>query len=226
MDQNSRVSESDFAKAVYQGLTANPKKLPSRYIYDEKGDALFQQIMKLPEYYLTNCEKQILEDHKEKICSYFCQDNLPFKLVELGAGDGTKTEILLRNLIEQGASFRYMPVDISRSALRGLEHRLSRELPELQIQPWEGTYFDMLRQIEEFSDARKVILFLGSNLGNMLHPQARSFLSELAAAMTFADFLFIGFDQKKHPQKVLDAYNDPGGVTEAFNKNLLQRDVF
>lgn len=223
MTEKTLLMQSDFARAVHQGLTANPKKLPSRYIYDEAGDALFQQIMELPEYYLTNREKQILLEHADSICGYFCKDDRPFNLVELGAGDGTKTEILLRKLLERNASFKYMPVDISSSALSGLQVRLQEALPKLQIQPWEGTYFEMLKQIETFSDRRKVILFLGSNLGNMLHPQARSFLKGLSDAMSSSDYLFIGFDQKKHPQQILDAYNDPGGVTAAFNKNLLHR---
>lgn len=223
MTEKTLLKQSEFARAVHQGLTANPKKLPSRYIYDERGDALFQQIMELPEYYLTNSEKQILLQQADIICGYFCTDQRPFNLVELGAGDGTKTEILLRNLSERDAPFKYMPVDISHSALSGLQDRLKAALPNLKIQPWEGTYFEMLKGIEAFSDRRKVILFLGSNLGNMMHPQARSFLKGLSDAMTRSDFLFIGFDQKKHPQEILNAYNDPGGVTAAFNKNLLYR---
>lgn len=223
MPENSVARHSTFAHAVYQGLTDNPKNLPSRYIYDEKGDALFQEIMKLPEYYLTRCETEILEDHGDRICSYFCEQETPFNLVELGAGDGVKTEILLRNLMDRRASFRYMPVDISSNALAGLHSRLKENLPGISIHPWEGSYFEMLRRIEQFSDSRKVILFLGSNLGNMMHPQARSFLSGLSEAMTSEDYLFIGFDQKKDPRVVLDAYNDPKGVTAAFNKNILHR---
>jgi dimethylhistidine N-methyltransferase len=223
MPDNSIPQESSFANAVQNGLTADPKHLPSRYIYDEEGDALFQKIMELPEYYLTRCEKEILEEHNNKICSYFSGDGSTFNLVELGAGDGTKTEILLRNLITLGVSFRYMPVDISRNALEGLQSRLGDEIPSLKVRPWEGTYFEMLGRIEEFSDIRKVILFLGSNLGNMMHPEARSFLQGLSKAMAPDDYLFIGFDLKKHPQKILDAYNDPKGVTAAFNKNLLHR---
>jgi dimethylhistidine N-methyltransferase len=223
MPENSVVHQSTFAKAVHQGLTANPKHLPSRYIYDERGDALFQEIMNLPQYYLTRCEKQILEEHGERISAYFWEQQTPFNLVELGAGDGTKTEILLRDLMAQKAAFRYMPVDISSNALEGLQTRLEDSLPGLQIHPWEGSYFEMLRRIDEFSDSRKVILFLGSNLGNMMHSQARSFLSGLSEAMTPLDYLFIGFDQKKDPRKILDAYNDPKGVTAAFNKNILYR---
>ena len=223
MPENPVLANSTFARAVYQGLTGHPKSLPSRYIYDEKGDELFQKIMELPEYYLTRCEKEILLEHGNRICSRFCESNHAFNLVELGAGDGTKTEILLENLHHRRASFRYMPVDISASALKGLQSRLRKKLPSVQVHPWEGSYFDMLRSIDQFSDARKVILFLGSNLGNMMHSQARTFLSGLSDAMTSSDLLFVGFDQKKHPQKILDAYNDPGGVTAAFNKNILAR---
>lgn len=223
MPDTSGLSQSTFAKAVLQGLTESPKRLPSRFIYDEKGDALFQKIMKLPEYYLTRCEKQIFEEQGDRICSYFCEPGSSFNLVELGAGDGTKTEILLHNLMGRGTSFKYMPVDISKNALTGLHSRMAASLPDLRIHPWEGSYFEMLRGIDEFSDSRKVILFLGSNIGNMIHSQARSFLKGLSDAMTPSDYLFVGFDQKKHPQDILDAYNDAGGVTAAFNKNILHR---
>ncbi len=223
MPEKSILKESVFAEAVYKGLTANPKRLPSRFIYDQKGDALFQQIMELPEYYLTRCETQILQTHKTEICAHFRGEGGPFHLVELGSGDGTKTEILLKHLSKQGAHFTYMPVDISANALQGLRLRLEKAVPELEIRPWQGTYFEMLSQIDAFSDARKVLLFLGSNLGNMMHEQACTFLSGLAGAMTPSDSLFIGFDQKKDPRVVLDAYNDPDGVTAAFNKNILHR---
>lgn len=223
MPEKSIGRESAFAEAVYRGLTGKPKRLPSRFIYDQKGDALFQQIMELPAYYLTRCETQILEAHKKDICAHFQGKGDPFHLVELGSGDGTKTAILLKQLSEQGANFTYMPVDISAHALQGLRLRMEKAFPDLEIRPWQGTYFDMLNQIDAFSDARKVLLFLGSNLGNMMHEQARSFLSGLAEAMTPSDSLFIGFDQKKHPRIILDAYDDPDGVTAAFNKNILYR---
>lgn len=223
MPINSDIKQSTFARAVSKGLTEHPKSLPSRYIYDPAGDVLFQRIMDMPEYYLTQCEIEILDKHSREICSHFYRENPEFNLVELGAGDGEKTQILLNELLYAGAMPKYMPVDISRNALSGLESRLKRQFPKLTIRPWEGSYFEMLSRIDEFSDSRKVILFLGSNLGNMMHSQAREFLQGLSSAMKPIDLLFIGVDQKKHPQIIRNAYNDPQGLTEAFNKNLLKR---
>ena len=223
MPTNATIKNSAFAKAVQRGLTSEVKNLPSRYIYDKAGDALFQQIMQMPEYYLTRCETEIFEKQGIQICKHFCANGPSFNLVELGAGDGVKTQLLIKNLIALGGRPKYMPVDISINALKGLESRLGKEFPELDIHPWEGSYFEMLSRIDEFSDSRKVILFLGSNLGNMEHEEARGFLQGLSQAMNPSDLLFIGLDLKKDPQKVRNAYNDPQGLTAAFNKNILHR---
>ena len=223
MTEKTRTTEADFAQHVRQGLTDYPKHLSSRFIYDAYGDELFRQIMKLPEYYLTASETEILTEHAAEICSRFRGAGEPFDLIELGAGDGTKTRILLRELLNSGASFRYMPVDISENALIQLEAALSGEFPPLPIHPWQGTYFDILEEIDQLEAGPKVVLFLGSNIGNLLHPQAVQFLQRLRGCLNPGDLMLIGFDQKKHPKTVLEAYNDPGGVTAAFNKNLLHR---
>lgn len=179
--------------------------------------------MQLPEYYLTRCEMEILAENKRALAEIFSPDEKPFNLIELGAGDGTKTRLLLQSLKTLGAAFTFMPIDISENALEELENRLKSEFPGLAISPWKGTYFQMLEQINTLNEDRKVILFLGSNIGNMLHPEAVRFLKGLQQAMRQGDFLLVGFDQKKDPQKILDAYNDATGVTAAFNKNILRR---
>lgn len=179
--------------------------------------------MQLPEYYLTRCELEILAENKRALAEIFSPDEKPFNLIELGAGDGTKTRLLLQSLKTLGAAFTFMPIDISENALEELENRLKSEFPGLAISPWKGTYFQMLEQINTLNEDRKVILFLGSNIGNMLHPEAVRFLKGLQQAMRQGDFLLVGFDQKKDPQKILDAYNDATGVTAAFNKNILRR---
>ena len=214
---------SNFAKEVKAGLTAFPKYLSSKYFYDAHGDALFQDIMGMPEYYLTNAEFEILESHKKEISTYFSSNTEPFRLFELGAGDGKKTKILLHYLVKNTYSFQYHPIDISKNALEKLEHSLLTELPELEINSLEGTYFDTLKDIGNSNKERKVILFLGSNIGNLLHPNAISFLRQLKEVMTPNDLLFMGMDQKKNPQTILNAYNDKTGITEAFNKNILKR---
>jgi dimethylhistidine N-methyltransferase len=212
-----------FRKDVYEGFTAYPKHISSKYFYDERGDKLFQDIMAMPGYYLTQCEFEILEQQREAICRMFIANGSPFNLIELGAGDGKKTKILLRHLSGMGAEFKYQPVDISPSVLEQLTSSLQAELPEVSVEPKEGTYFETLEQLNDLQQQRKALLFLGSNIGNLLHPQAVSFLKSLQGLMKEDDLLFIGFDQKKHPQKILDAYNDPEGITAAFNKNVLLR---
>jgi len=219
----NRSFESEFEKDVYEGLTRYPKRLYSRYIYDEKGDKLFQKIMAMPSYYLTDTELGILEEHKTAIAEHFKSLGEAFELYELGAGDGKKTKILLREFVEQGLPFTYRPIDISAHVLQVLQKAVLAEIPEVHMDPIQGTYFNTLRQIKTQSERPKVILFLGSNIGNLLHPQAVEFLSELKDCMGPNDLLFIGFDQKKNPQTVLDAYNDKEGITAAFNKNLLHR---
>ncbi|NNK10957.1 MAG: L-histidine N(alpha)-methyltransferase [Flavobacteriaceae bacterium] len=214
---------STFKKEVYQGLTDFPKHLSSKYFYDARGDKLFQEIMKLPEYYLTQAEFDILEEHKASISKYFAGQDQRFDLIELGAGDGLKTRILLRHLQENNVSFQYLPIDISFSALEELTTNLESEFPGLKIKPMQGTYFETLEQICELQNHKKVILFLGSNIGNLLHKQAVDFLTQVRQLMTDEDLFFVGFDQKKNPQTILDAYSDAAGVTEAFNKNLLSR---
>ena len=214
--------KSAFEEDVYNGLTSYPKFLLSKYIYDEKGDKLFQQIMDMPEYYLTRCEFNILKSHTAAIADSF---NGPegFDLIELGAGDGKKTKILLKHLQEKNYDFKYLPIDISQHVLDELETSVNKELPGVQIAPQQGTYFKTLENLANLSQRKKVILFLGSNIGNLLHENAIDFLRNIQQAMDPEDMLFMGFDQKKHPQKILDAYNDPAGITAAFNKNLLYR---
>ncbi len=215
--------KSAFEQEVYEGLTAFPKHLSSKYFYDEKGDRLFQDIMAMPEYYLTDCEFDILDTHKSEISALFKKDGKPFSLFELGAGDGKKTKIILRHLVEQQISFDYRPIDISQNALNQLEASIKEEIPQVEMNTLQGTYFETLRDINKVNGRRKIILFLGSNMGNLLHPQAITFLKDMRESINENDLIFMGLDQKKNPQTILDAYNDQTGITEAFNKNILAR---
>ncbi len=217
------AKETLFEREVRQGLTAYPKHLSSKYFYDAVGDKLFQDIMALPEYYLTNCEHNILEAHKNEIAKHFAADGSPFSLFELGAGDGKKTKVLLEHFIDQKLNFDYRPIDISQNALDQLESSIKQELPKVEVSPLQGTYFDTLKNIGQEHQKRKIILFLGSNIGNLLHDQAIDFLKKLREVMQEGDLVFMGFDQKKDPQTILDAYNDPTKITAAFNKNILTR---
>lgn len=215
--------KTQFEKDVYKGLTDYPKHLSSQYFYDEKGDKLFQDIMNMPEYYLTDREFAILSKYTIEIAELFAQGDAPFKLLELGAGDGKKTKILLKYLSENNFKFKYQPIDISQNALDGLKKSLQDELPQVSVEPRQGTYFETLEEINAENGTKKIILFLGSNIGNLLHPQAVEFLKSVQHLMQDDDLLFVGFDMKKNPQNILDAYNDPNGITAAFNKNVLTR---
>ncbi|MBL7472422.1 L-histidine N(alpha)-methyltransferase [Robertkochia sediminum] len=221
-EQHPITVKSTFEKDVFEGLTAYPKYLLSKYIYDKRGDALFQEIMALPEYYLTRAEYDLLDTNKRDIAALF-EDPDGFDLIELGAGDGKKTKLVLSELLYRKADFTYIPIDISLNALDKLTLCLKQELPELEVQPGQGMYFDVLKRLSSYNRRKKVIMVLGSNIGNLLHPKAIEFLKKIKDSLSRNDLLFMGFDQKKEPSVILNAYNDPTGVTAAFNKNLLVR---
>lgn len=212
---------SVFAKDIADGLSQYPKKLPSKYFYDAKGDQLFQAIMNMPEYYLTDCEYEILDRQKSDILELIGADT--FELVELGAGDGTKTKVLLEYFLEKKADFCYAPIDISGNVLRLLKTDLQQKWPDLCCEPLQGDYFEVLQEIALTHEVKKVILFLGANIGNYTQERAHSFLEHVGEHMTNDDFLLVGFDLKKDPAVILNAYNDPAGITAAFNLNLLER---
>lgn len=216
------MTHTAFEKDVIKGLTDYPKHLSSKFIYDKKGDKLFQDIMAMPEYYLTNSEYTILEHQSSSIAEKFKLKE-GFDLIELGAGDGKKTKLLLSHLTDIGANFNYLPVDISQNVLDELGNALNNELPKVSYELLQGSYFEVLNQLSSYNKRQKVILVLGSNIGNLMHGDAIDFLSKIEENMSSEDVLFMGFDQKKHPQTVIDAYNDPKGYTEAFNKNLFAR---
>lgn len=145
---------SAFEEDVYIGLTSNPRYLLSKYIYDKNGDKLFQEIMNLPEYYLTGCEFNILKNHTAEIVEKF---NGPegFDLIELGAGDGKKTKLLLQYLVDQKLDFSYLPIDISQNVLEELENSLKNEIPEVPIKIQQGTYFETLERLSGFNSRKK-----------------------------------------------------------------------
>ncbi len=214
-------SLSIFEEDILKGLMAANKSLPSKYFYDAKGDELFQQIMHLEEYYLTNKELEIFNSHKQGILDTI-SDGEPFRIIELGAGDGLKTKILLRHFMECDVDFTYTPVDISGNVLEILERNLFEEIPELKIESYQGDYFDALADISAKPE-KDIVFFLGSNIGNFSHEEAVSFLSSLRKELKPSDMLFMGVDLKKDPSAILSAYNDSQGVTREFNLNLLDR---
>jgi dimethylhistidine N-methyltransferase len=221
MDKTLKIANTALAKDVLQGLSANPKFLSSKYFYDERGDKIFQQIMQMPEYYLTDCEFEILNHYKSDLLQLFGPGH--FELIELGAGDGMKTKLLLEHFVAERADFSYCPIDISGHILSKLEADVHRRWPELDLRTLKGDYFEMLDVMRRKSAHRKVLLFMGANIGNLEVAAAKSFLKELHQHMDAGDLLVIGFDLKKDPQVILDAYNDAAGITASFNLNLLYR---
>lgn len=212
-----------FAKSVDIGLSKPEKTLPSKYFYDKNGDALFVEIMNMPEYYLTRCEMEIFSTQTAALIESFQADkNTYFELIELGAGDGTKTSKLLEALSAEGYQFDYLPVDISKNSLVQLQESLESNLPEVSVIPKHGDYFEMLGSIKD-SHHPKVVLFLGSNIGNMTDTVASDFLYQLGANLTKGDKLLLGTDLIKSADIVLPAYNDKKGITSEFNINLLHR---
>lgn len=211
-----------FARDVQQGLSASPKQIPSKYFYDNRGDSLFQQIMQMDEYYLTNCEFEILDNNKGKLFDHFYANKKPFELVEFGAGDGLKTKLLIGHFLENNAKFQYIPIDISQNALDLLASDLDNKFSRLEYSCLCGDYFECLSSLNG-QDKRKAVLFLGSNIGNFSDQEAVAFLRQVRKNLSKGDFMLTGFDMMKDPDVILRAYNDPQGITADFNLNLLDR---
>ncbi len=217
-----------LADEVRTGLQKSPKRLSSRFFYDAEGSRIFSEIMHLPEYYLTRSEYEIIDYYKDQWLSLFSADNRPFDLIELGAGDGLKTKLLLNHFVEQQSRFSYSPVDISETALSELTDDLHQQLPTLLVNPQHGDYTEALARIVQRTHGgpetpRLVVLFLGSNIGNFTPDAAQAFYAQLSALLRPGDLLLTGFDLQKHPAIIHAAYNDRQGLTKAFNINLLRR---
>ncbi len=210
-------------KDVETGLSSEPKFLYSKYFYDEIGDELFIQIMNMPEYYLTNAELEIFKEKtRDLIDALGMNKNAHFQLIELGAGDGIKTKELLKVLMNEKFNFDYLPIDISPYALDNLQKSLKTEIPELSVKTQQGDYFGVLSSLKN-SNQRKIVLFLGSNIGNLRDEFSSKFLYELGANLAPGDKLMLGVDLIKSADIVLPAYNDKQGITAKFNLNLLTR---
>lgn len=205
-----------------QGLSSTPKYLLSKYFYDDTGSAIFHDITKMPEYYLTKSEQEIFENQKEQLTDLIIADNTRFDLLELGSGDGSKTKILLKQLLKKNSNFKYIPIDISPKANSDLVSELRKEIPSLEISPITGDFFG-LDTANINSKTRKVILFLGSNIGNFNEQEIDLFLTRLSEFCNKEDKILIGFDLKKSPEIIMNAYDDPYGQTRKFNLNHLAR---
>jgi L-histidine N-alpha-methyltransferase len=223
---NLTIAESpaavDFAAAVRAGLTAERKFLPCRFFYDREGSRLFERICALPEYYLTRAEREILADRAAEIAA--CCGS-PASVVELGSGSAEKTRLLLDALLRGGASLRYVPIDICRAALERSAAELLERYAELEIRAIAAEYADGLRRLRR-GDGRRgatLVLFLGSNIGNLDRTEAAAFLGGIRGWMEPDDRLLLGVDLRKSRAVLEAAYDDAAGVTARFNLNLLAR---
>lgn len=209
----------DFAHAVREGLTATAKHLPSKFLYDNEGSRLFERICEQPEYYLTRSELSLLEEHAAEIARAVPP---PALVAELGSGTSLKTRLLLDALFRVRWRLRYMPVDLSRGALRDAAFHLLRDYPRLDILAVAGDYDDGLRQTAH-EHHPQLLLWLGSNVGNFTRTAAAAFLGGVHAGMQADDRLLLGVDTCQDSQLLRRAYDDRAGVTAAFHRNLLAR---
>jgi len=223
INKKASPKTDQFYNDVVAGLQSTPKRLNSMYFYDANGDKLFQDLMACDEYYPTNCELEIFTEQTAELCKAMIAGGDAFDLIELGAGDAMKSTFLLKYLLEQKVGFTYLPIDISSNVISYLNATLPVTLPGIKITGLNGEYFDMLKKAASLSKRRKVVLFLGSNIGNMPVSDAENFCKELRKNLAPGDMALIGVDLKKNPKTILAAYNDQEGITKRFNLNLLER---
>jgi dimethylhistidine N-methyltransferase len=216
----AEIQVADFAREVEAGLRAHPKRLPCRYFYDREGSRLFEAICELPEYYLTRTETDILQARAAEIVSHFPKDTT---LVELGGGSAAKTRLLIEAFLRRDGALRYVPIDISRTMLEETSMRLVEGYPGLEITAIAGEYHDGLRQLKVEADRPKLILWLGSNVGNFERPEAEGFVRCVRETMSPWDRLLVGIDLRKDRVVLQRAYDDSSGVTARFNRNILAR---
>lgn len=208
-------SIQDFGQDVAEGLSSAPKRLSSRHFYDAHGSVLFEQITQLPEYYLTRTEQAIFDRYAPDIAR---AGGGAATLIEFGSGSSAKTRTLLRAVRPEV----YCPIDISAEFLRLTAEALTSELDWLSVRALAAEYSDAMGLLRDFP-APRLIVFMGSNIGNFCELEAIDFLGRITANMDSDDRLLIGFDRLKERDMIQAAYNDSQGITAAFNKNLLAR---
>lgn len=218
--RSTATQREDFARDVATGLKSVPKWLPCRYFYDPLGSKLFEAICELPEYYLTRAETAILQQYAAEIVSAFPATT---DLIELGSGSAVKTRLLLEAFSRRGTLGRYIPIDICREVLEQSAQSLLAAYPELEIEGLAAEYHDGLAYLREHDARPKLVLWLGSNIGNLDRSDAIRFLNQLAGALAPPDQVLIGFDLRKSRAVLEAAYDDACGVTAAFNRNILRR---
>ncbi len=209
-----------FADDVRSGLTAERKHLPPKYFYDALGSALFEAICELPEYYLTRAETEILERYASDMVGSLAG---PIEIVEFGSGSARKTRFLIEAALAAQSRLDYHPIDISAAALIASASTLAAEFPGLNVTAYASDYVEVLRSARLRTSKRVLALFLGSNIGNYDPAAAQRLLRAMSESFKPGDALLLGTDLKKDPSVLERAYNDPTGVTAAFDRNVLGR---
>jgi L-histidine Nalpha-methyltransferase len=219
-DLQPETLRARFARDVASGLSETPKRLPCCYFYDDEGSRLFDAICDVPEYYLPRAEREILTARADDAAGRFAARPL---LIELGSGSASKTRILVDALLGRYGTLDYMPIDISRGALVASAQALLAAYPPLRIRAVAGDYFETLRRPDILSVRPKLILWLGSSIGNLERAGAAAFLRNIGLTLGEADRILVGIDLRKDRAVLEPAYDDAQGVTARFNLNLLAR---
>lgn len=210
------------ALAAREGLTAHPKHLPPWLFYDEAGSRLFDAITELDEYYPTRTERFILARYADEIIA--ATGGARLRIAELGAGSADKTRLLLRAAVERQLSVIYEPIDVSHTALEGARERIEQELPGVHVIPRVMDYtHGPAVELDACFGERRLVLYIGSSIGNFDPEEAEQLLRRVRAGMDRGDGLLLGLDLVKDEATLLAAYDDPAGVTAAFNRNVLVR---
>ena len=206
---------SALRRDVREGLTSSPKTLPPKWFYDSVGSELFDQITRLPEYYPTRAEAQILRARAADVAAESGADTL----VELGSGTSEKTRILLAALHDGGSLRRFVPFDVDASVLQAAGAAIGREYPDIEIDAVCGDFEEHLGKIPLVG--RRLVVFLGSTIGNLTSGPRAEFLAALSDSLQPGDTLLLGTDLVKDVDRLVHAYDDAAGVTAQFNKNVL-----
>jgi len=201
---------------VRSGLTSTPKTLPPKWFYDAHGSVLFDEITRLPEYYPTRCERQVLAQRAAAIAVLTGADTL----IELGSGTSEKTRLLLDALTAAGTLRRFVPFDVDESVLTMAGKQVEDEYPGIEVHAVVGDFEHHLPLLP--TGGRRLVAFLGGTIGNLLPEERTRFLAGLAATMAPGDWLLLGTDLVKDPDRLVAAYDDAQGVTAEFNRNVLR----
>ncbi len=210
------------ARAAQEGLSARPRHLPPWLFYDEAGSRLFEQITRLPEYYLTRTERAILNAHAGQIIALAAAGQ-PLRIAEIGAGSADKTRPLLAAAVHLQGAVIYEPVDVSASAIAVAQQRIEEEMAGVTVAPHTEDYTARLELDPALPGERRLVLYIGSSIGNFEPDDAARLLAKVRAALAPGDTLLLGVDMVKEASALLAAYDDAAGVTAAFNRNILVR---